>query len=76
MLYPVQDTSSEFLVTTFEKAKNHLEHLRTNENYQETHWLSEKPLTDLFDSIKHVNANYNFSVDEIKQINFDINRKP
>lgn len=65
-----------FLAITIEKAKNHLEHLRTNENYEEKYWLSDKPLADLFDSIKQVTANYNFAVDEIKKINFDLNQKP
>lgn len=59
-----------YLKTTVEKAKNHLEHLRTTENHEEKFWLSEKPLTDFFDSIKSVTANYNFAVAEINRIDF------
>lgn len=40
-----------YLKTIVEKAKNHLGHLRNNESYEEKYWLSEKPLTDFFESI-------------------------
>lgn len=64
-----------YLTTTFEKAKQQLEHLRTNENYEEKYWLNEKPITDLFDSIRLVTANYNLAIDKIKIINYNTKRE-
>lgn len=60
-----------YLTTTFEKAKEQLNHLGTKENYDEKYWLSEKPLTELFESIRLVRANYNFAIDKIKNININ-----